>query len=98
MHTFQKQLFRSVLLALSLTAYTYAGPGHDHGHAHDDHAAGHEEQATDHEDHAHDDHDDGPEPVVVTQYTEQSELFMEHPPLLRGESATLIIHLTRLSD
>lgn len=72
---------------------------HEHAHGdhddHDDHAA-HDDQ-DDHGTHdAHDDH--GPEPVVVTQYTDTSELFMEHPPLVRGESAELIVHLTRLLD
>lgn len=72
-------------------------------HAHDDH--GHDDHGdhADHDDHddhgTHDAHDDhGPEPVVLTQYTETSELFMEHPPLVRGDSAELIVHLTRLSD
>lgn len=80
--------------------------GHDHGaeeHGshddHDDHGdqdhAGHDDHS-DHDDHG--DHDDEAEPVVVTQYTENSELFMEHPPLVRGEAARLIVHLTRLSD
>lgn len=82
------------------------------GHSHDDHEHDHgaEQHGShdDHDDHSdHDDHDDHDdhghdsgeaEPVVVTQYTENSELFMEHPPLVRGEPARLIVHLTRLSD
>lgn len=84
-------------------------PHDDHGHEHeapqkpapatkdDDH--GHAHGKDGHDNHAgHGDHDEGPEPVVVTQYTHNSELFMEHPPLVQGEKAKLIIHLTRLSD
>ena len=52
----------------------------------------------DHDEHGHDGHSEGPEPVVVTQYTHNSELFMAHPPLVQGEPTRLIIHLTRLSD
>jgi RND family efflux transporter MFP subunit len=34
----------------------------------------------------------------VTTWTERSELFMEHPPLVAGQSALFAVHLTRLSD
>ncbi|MGC9452384.1 MAG: efflux RND transporter periplasmic adaptor subunit [Oceanipulchritudo sp.] len=75
----------------------------DHGHPHDDH--GHDQATEGHDAHGatdehadHDDHSDEVEPVVVTQYTDNSELFMEHPPLVRGKPVRLIVHLTRLSD
>lgn len=95
MHLFRKTLFIPALLALSASSPGLAGPGHDHSdpghHDHSDHGT--------HDDHDdHDDHEEGPEPVVVTQFTDQSELFMEHPPLVRGEPAELIVHLTRLED
>ncbi|MFU8847485.1 MAG: efflux RND transporter periplasmic adaptor subunit [Opitutales bacterium] len=76
----------------------------DHGHPHDGHSHPHDDHGDHdpHDDHGahgdHGDHGDEPEPVVVTQYTANSELFLEHPPLLRGEAARLIVHLTRLSD
>lgn len=35
---------------------------------------------------------------VVTQWTEDTELFMEYPELIVGEEATFAVHLTRLSD
>jgi RND family efflux transporter MFP subunit len=92
----------------------HAHDDHGHPHeeeAHDDHGPddhGHPHQADAHDDHghgasAHDDHDDhghgGEESVVVvTHYTDTSELFMEHPALVQGEPARLIVHLTRLSD
>ena len=34
----------------------------------------------------------------VTTWTEQTELFMEYPPLVAGETALFAVHLTRLSD
>jgi cobalt-zinc-cadmium efflux system membrane fusion protein len=34
----------------------------------------------------------------VTSWTEKTELFMEYPPLVAGQSALFAVHLTRLSD
>lgn len=34
----------------------------------------------------------------VTHYTADSELFMEYPPLVTGETVRFAVHLTRLSD
>ncbi len=34
----------------------------------------------------------------VTHWTPKSELFMEYPPLVAGQSAVYAVHLTRLSD
>ena len=34
----------------------------------------------------------------VTSWTQQSELFMEHPPLVAGQTVRFDVHLTRLSD
>jgi len=34
----------------------------------------------------------------VTSWTDQTELFMEYPPLVAGESARFAVHLTRLAD
>jgi RND family efflux transporter MFP subunit len=34
----------------------------------------------------------------VTSWTEQTELFMEYPPLVAGQEALFAVHLTRLSD
>jgi membrane fusion protein, heavy metal efflux system len=39
------------------------------------------------------------EPTLdVTSWTQQSELFMEHPPLVAGQTVRFAVHLTRLSD
>lgn len=38
------------------------------------------------------------EPVVVTDFSDKSELFMEYDPPVAGEKAGFLIHLTRLSD
>src|SRR5688572_14666735 len=34
----------------------------------------------------------------VTHWTDRTELFMEYPPLVAGETALYAVHLTRLSD
>lgn len=39
-----------------------------------------------------------PPTLDVTSWTEQSELFMEHPPLVAGQTTRFAVHLTRLSD
>lgn len=65
---------------------------HDHaGHGHDDHD--HDE----HEGHDHDEHDEG-HAVAVTQWGQQSEIFMEYEPLIAGKESSFLIHLTKLSD
>ncbi len=39
-----------------------------------------------------------PGSIAVTHWTARMELFMEYPPLIRGESNAFIIHLTQLKD
>jgi membrane fusion protein, heavy metal efflux system len=39
-----------------------------------------------------------PEPVAVTRWSEKTELFMEHPPLVAGEKARFAVHFTKLAD
>jgi cobalt-zinc-cadmium efflux system membrane fusion protein len=34
----------------------------------------------------------------VTSWTQQTELFMEHPPLVAGQTVRFAVHLTRLAD
>ncbi len=34
--------------------------------------------------------------IAVTQWTEKTELFMEYPPLVAGETARFAVHLTDL--
>lgn len=78
-------------------------PGHDGGHAHgdwwhrlQDWVIGLLGGVHPHDDdHAHDHH---PEPLAVTHFTERTELFAELPPLVAGEPAEVLAHLTRLSD
>ena len=42
----------------------------------------------------------GPEAhtLDVTSWTEQTELYMEHPPLVAGQTVRFTVHLTRLAD
>jgi len=56
--------------------------GHDHG-------AGPVAAADDH-------HDEGGE--KLTDFSEKTELFVEFKPLIAGQSADFVVHLTRLAD
>ena len=48
-------------------------------------------------DNGHHDRDGVPR-LVITDWTEQTELFVEFPLLIRGEASPFNVHLTRLSD
>src|SRR5262245_40301315 len=39
-----------------------------------------------------------PTTLDVTSWTEQTELYMEHPPFVAGETVRFAVHLTRLAD
>src|SRR5262245_45670962 len=39
-----------------------------------------------------------PPTLNVTNWTDRTELYMEYPPLVTGQSALFAVHLTRLSD
>jgi len=39
-----------------------------------------------------------PPSLDVTSWTDKSELFMEHPPLVTGQTVRFAVHLTRLAD
>lgn len=39
-----------------------------------------------------------PETIAVTRWTEKTELFMEYPPLVAGQSARFAVHFTDLRD
>ncbi|NNK48357.1 MAG: hypothetical protein HKP01_05760, partial [Gemmatimonadetes bacterium] len=75
-----------------------AGAAEDHGHPHDQPDAG---AAEDHG-HPHDEaggHADGERSTVaVTRWTDRSELFMEYPVFVAGESGRSAIHVTDLND
>ena len=36
--------------------------------------------------------------LAVTNWTDKSELFMEHPPFVAGQTVRFAVHLTRLHD
>ena len=65
------------------------GHDDDHGHDHDDDHGGHDD------DHGHG-HDEAT--VVVTHFTEVSELFVEFPALVMGQASPFAAHLTRLDS
>lgn len=59
------------------------------------HAGGTEHGHGAHED---DHHGQDAASIVLTRYSEQTELFVEFPPLVAGERSAFAAHLTRLSD
>ena len=36
--------------------------------------------------------------LAVTNWTDMTELFMEHPPFVAGQTVRFAVHLTRLGD
>ena len=103
---------RSLLLVALSSAFLLAAcggqPADDHGHAHDDdggHAHGDDsEHAHGGDDHAHDDGGHGEDEhghgggIVVTDFTDTAELFVEFPPLAVGQQSPFAAHFTRLDD
>src|SRR5215212_12215503 len=39
-----------------------------------------------------------PPTLEVTNWTDKTELFMEHPPLVAGQTVRFAVHLTKLAD
>ncbi len=77
---------------------------HDHAldeqHAHADHTSDeHHEHGTSVEDPDHADHADEEEAtIVLTHFSEVTELFVEFPALVVGEESPFLAHLTRLDN
>lgn len=96
------------LIAAGLVTACDRPPADDHGHAHahgSDHA--HDDHTHDHDDHDHGDHDhdghahDGDESgggIVVTDFSDTAELFVEFAPLAVGQPSEFAAHFTRLDD
>ncbi|MCW8193649.1 efflux RND transporter periplasmic adaptor subunit [Proteobacteria bacterium 005FR1] len=74
------------LLAIALNGCDRPQVTDDHGHAHDPSDAA--------QDHEH----GGGDSLVYTDYTEQTELFVEFSPLVAGQGSTFAAHVTRLAD
>lgn len=72
-----------VLILAGCSRVDTAGNGHDHG------------SGGEGDDHAH---APAEESVVVTDYSNMTELFVEFPPLVAGESSIFAAHITRLED
>lgn len=83
----------AALLALGLSA---CGESNDHGHGHADGGHAHDEHGghADEGDHGHG-HGGG---VVVTDFTETAELFVEFPPFAVGRESPFAAHFTRLDS
>ncbi|MGM0546541.1 MAG: efflux RND transporter periplasmic adaptor subunit [Bacteroidota bacterium] len=104
-----KRLF---ILLFILTGLLLAACGSgDDGHSHDEGADhSHEETAQqteeehghahpeENEEHEHDEESERTGSGSVTQWSDETELFMEFPELIVGKQATFAVHLTRLSD
>ncbi len=70
---------------------------HDHPHGEESSAAGAHGSADEHDDHGdHDDHGHGAEAIGITRYSDQLELFAEHPPAVTGQELPFLAHLTIL--
>jgi len=76
-------LHAALALVLALGLAGCGDHGHDHGPA--------KEQGQGHADH-------GPAGEKLTHFTERTELFVEFPRLVVGESSAFAAHLTRLTD
>lgn len=84
-------LLPALLIAGFMTACSGAD---DHGHDHGD--TGHAHGADSH-DHDEDEHGHGGG-VVVTDFTQVAELFVEFPPFAVGRESVFAAHFTRLDD
>ncbi|MDT8409244.1 MAG: efflux RND transporter periplasmic adaptor subunit [Wenzhouxiangellaceae bacterium] len=76
----------SILLSLALLACSDSSVD-DHGHSHEPESG-----------EAHAPHDEGEAVLVFTDYSDRTELFVEFPALVAGQSSTFAAHVTRLSD
>ncbi|TGY88215.1 efflux RND transporter periplasmic adaptor subunit [Marinicauda algicola] len=103
----RRDLILGALTSALLLAACADGDDHGHGpggHAHDeevgDHGAGGDEHGHEHAEEAHaeeDGHGHGGG-IVVTDYSETAELFVEFPPLAVGRASEFAAHFTRLGD
>jgi RND family efflux transporter MFP subunit len=88
----------NILLIASVFIFSACGAeeeGHSHGED-GDHTHEPVTQQSSEEEHSHDGQLEGA--GVITQWTDETELFMEYPELVVGQEATFAVHLTRLSD
>lgn len=90
--------FRLLISSILLFFMSCSPKSGHHGHAHDDHGHGHDDHGHGHNDHGHGGHheEEELEPVVVTQFTEKTLLFMEYPQLIVGEKARFLAHFSIL--
>ena len=89
-------LYTASLLFLGLAA---CGSGDDHGHDHgpDSHDHGGHDHGADEHAHGDDDHGHGHGGgIVVTDFTDATELFVEFPPFAVGRESPFAAHFTRL--
>ena len=83
----------SKLLAVVMTALLLNGCG-ERAAATDDHGHGTPNQAA--APASHDDH--AAEGETITDFSDQTEIYVEFPPLVVGQAATVLAHLTWLAD
>ena len=82
------------MMAVAVAWFALAASCKDHGEPHDhtsEHPTGH--------DHHEEGHGHGDEPTVsVTAWSDEFELFAEHPPGVAGQPTSFLVHLTVLQD
>lgn len=81
---------RFLLIFLLGGSLVYSGGGHDHGHG------GHSGHG--HDDHDHEDHEEERRSVSLTIFTENSELFLKFPVLVKGKESKFLAHMTHLRN
>lgn len=98
-----------ILTALLIAGFLAACSGaddhsHDHGDGGHSHGADSHDHGADSHDHREDEHDHGDDEhahgggIVVTDFTELTELFVEFPPFAVDRDSPFAAHFTRLAD
>lgn len=92
-------LRRGIWIAMAAALAACDG-SHGHEHSHGDDGHGVEEHASHdgHEDAVEHGHGHAEDAIEIFRFSDELELFAEHPPVVAGEEFEVLAHLTRLDD